>query len=101
MPSRRSFLATSGAAALTAKSYAAVRGANGQMNVAFVGVGGRCQMHVDVILAMQKENKGVVPFAVCDVWDGAMVKGKAKVGDPGSENSDWYSMVKGPYKKAR
>lgn len=78
MPSRRSFLATTGAAALTAKSYARVRGANGQMNVGFLGTGGRCQMHIDVILAMQKENKGVVPFAVCDVWDGNQEKQKGK-----------------------
>jgi predicted dehydrogenase len=78
MSSRRNFLAATGAAALTAKSYAAVRGANGQLNVAFVGVGGRCQMHVDVILAMQKEGKGVVPFAVCDVWDGNQEKSKGK-----------------------
>ncbi|MFO0848950.1 MAG: Gfo/Idh/MocA family oxidoreductase [Gemmataceae bacterium] len=81
-PSRRSFLQTSAVAgtalSLSARSYAKVAGANGQLNVAFLGVGGRCQMHVDVILAMQKEGKGAVPFAVCDVWDGNQDKQKGK-----------------------
>ena len=79
---RRDFLkttaATTAAVGLSAATYQRVYGANDRLGVAFVGVGGRCQMHVDVILAMQKENKGVVPFAVCDVWDGSMVKGKPK-----------------------
>ena len=81
-PHRRTFLQASAAAAgamtLPASSYAKVAGANGQLNVAFLGVGGRCQMHLDVILAMQKEGKGVVPFAVCDVWDGNQEKQKGK-----------------------
>lgn len=79
-PTRRGFLQTSAAAgvagaamALPAKSYAKVLGANGKLNVAFLGVGGRCQQHIDVVLQMQKENKNVVPFAVCDVWDGQVV----------------------------
>ena len=71
---RRNFLQTSaiGASALSlsAASAARVYGANEKINIAFLGVGGRCQQHVDVILQMQKENKNVVPFAVCDVWDG-------------------------------
>ena len=40
------------------------------IGVAFLGVGGRCQQHIDVILEMQKEGKAVDPVAVCDVWDG-------------------------------
>jgi len=79
---RRTFLkasAVAGAAlGLPASSYAKVRGANGMQNVAFIGVGGRCGMHMDVVLAMQKEGKGIVPFAVCDVWDGNAEKGKGK-----------------------
>ncbi|NBS90530.1 twin-arginine translocation signal domain-containing protein, partial [bacterium] len=66
---RRNFLQTSaiGASALSlsAASAARVYGANEKINIAFLGVGGRCQQHVDVILQMQKENKNVVPFAVC------------------------------------
>ncbi|MCZ2340326.1 MAG: Gfo/Idh/MocA family oxidoreductase [Bacteroidales bacterium] len=81
-PSRRSFLAASAAAGaamtLPASSYAKVKGANETINVAFLGVGGRCQQHVDVILQMQKEGKPVAPFAVCDVWDGDDELGRGK-----------------------
>jgi predicted dehydrogenase len=82
--SRRGFLATSAVATtasaltLSAKSYAAVPGANGDVRVAFIGVGGRCQQHIDVILKMQKENKGVRPVGACDVWDGDPKKSGGK-----------------------
>lgn len=71
---RRDFLRTTAAGAtalsLTAASANRVLGANERIGIAFLGVGGRCQQHIDVILKMQKENKGVAPVAVCDVWDG-------------------------------
>jgi predicted dehydrogenase len=75
---RRSFLKTTAAGvaasatamALDAKTYAQAPGANERIGIAFLGVGGRCQQHIDVILALQRENRGVVPVAVCDVWDG-------------------------------
>ena len=76
---RRTFLktsaatATAGATAMTldAKTYDQVQGANNRINIAFLGVGGRCQQHIDVILAMQRANANSVrPVAVCDVWDG-------------------------------
>src|SRR5262249_28227549 len=77
---RRDFLMTSAAGTAAAPGTAARaprpasrergRGANGRVGVAFLGVGGRGQQHVDVVLRMQKENKGVAPVAVCDVWDG-------------------------------
>jgi predicted dehydrogenase len=77
---RRDFLKTTGATgalALTAASYARAFGANERVGVAFLGVGGRCQQHVDVILKMrdQEKRQGVVPVAVCDVWDGDPMKG--------------------------
>ena len=73
--SRRDFLTTGavGTAALTlpAATYANIQGANDRIGVAFIGVGGRCQAHVDVILAMQRANANSVrPVGVCDVWDG-------------------------------
>jgi len=81
-PSRRGFIATSAAAAgalsLTAESYARVPGANDTIRVGFLGVGGRCQQHVDVILEMQENGLKVEPFAVCDVWDGDPVLGSKK-----------------------
>jgi predicted dehydrogenase len=71
---RRDFLKTSAAGAtalsLTAASAARVYGANERIGIAFVGVGGRCQAHLDVINKMAKDKKGVAPVAVCDVWDG-------------------------------
>ncbi len=79
---RRSFIAASAAAgaalSLPAKSYAAVAGANEKLNVAFLGTGGRCQQHIDVIVDMRDEGKPVVPFAVCDVWDGDEKLGKRR-----------------------
>jgi predicted dehydrogenase len=79
---RRNFLKTTaaGASALTlaASSYAKVAGANGKLRIGFLGVGGRCQQHLDVILQMQKEGKAVVPVAVCDVWDGQIKPGVIK-----------------------
>lgn len=79
---RREFLAVSAAAgaamALPAASYARIQGANEKLRIAFLGVGGRCQQHIDVILQMQKEGKGVEPFAVCDVWDGDPELGNKK-----------------------
>jgi predicted dehydrogenase len=76
MPSanRRDFLKTTAAVGaavtLTAASYDRVYGANGKIGVGFVGVGGRCQAHLDVVNKLAKDNKGVAPVAVCDVWDG-------------------------------
>jgi predicted dehydrogenase len=71
---RREFLKTTAAVgaamALPAATYARVAGANGTINVGFIGVGGRCQAHVDVINKLAKEKQGVAPVAVCDVWDG-------------------------------
>ena len=74
----KSGVAAGAAIALTAASYDRVLGANENLRVAFVGVGGRCQQHVDVILKMKEENKGVVPVGVCDVWDGDPTKGRGK-----------------------
>ncbi|HMF20320.1 MAG TPA: Gfo/Idh/MocA family oxidoreductase [Gemmataceae bacterium] len=75
---RRDFLKTAaagaaatGALSLSAKSYAQVQGANERIGLAFLGVGGRCQQHIDIILDLQRQNRNsVAPVAVCDVWDG-------------------------------
>src|SRR5262245_26158502 len=82
---RRDFLKTAaagaaGASALTlpASTYGRVYAANERIGVAFLGVGGRCQQHIDVVLELQKENKGVRPVAVCDVWDGQVKAGVIK-----------------------
>jgi predicted dehydrogenase len=79
---RRNFLkstaASASALALTASSYAKVAGSNDKLRIGFLGVGGRCQQHIDVILRMQKEGKAIVPVAVCDVWDGDPELGNKK-----------------------
>lgn len=71
---RRDFLkstaALGAAVTLTAASYDKVYGANERIGVGFLGVGGRCQAHLDVVKKLAEENKGVHPVAVCDVWDG-------------------------------
>jgi predicted dehydrogenase len=71
---RRDFLKTTAAAgaalSLTAASARRVYGANERIGVAFVGVGGRCQAHLEVINNLARSGKGVMPVAVCDVWDG-------------------------------
>ena len=77
MPNRRDFLKVSAvagvaSAAMTMKasSYDDVAGANERINLAFLGVGGRCQQHIDIINNLVRLNRGVKPVAVCDVWDG-------------------------------
>lgn len=79
---RREFIKASavGASALTltAASYSRVLGTGDTVRVGFLGVGGRCQQHLDVILQMQKEGKKVAPVAVCDVWDGDEKLGSGK-----------------------
>jgi predicted dehydrogenase len=82
---RRTFLqstaATVAASAITldAKTYAEVQGANEAIRLAFLGVGGRCQQHIDVILALQRANANSVrPVACCDVWDGNAQLGRGQ-----------------------
>lgn len=78
---RRDFLqatAAAGALALSAASYRRAYGANERVGVAFLGVGGRCQQHVDVILEMKRKGLKVDPVAVCDVWDGDEKLGSGK-----------------------
>jgi predicted dehydrogenase len=82
---RRDFLKTTAAGAagatalsLTAASYNHVLGANDALRIGFLGVGGRCQQHIDEILKMRDGKKGVMPVAVCDVWDGDPELGNKK-----------------------
>jgi predicted dehydrogenase len=68
---RRKFLqAAGGTLALSAASYAGVVGSNTRVNVGFIGCGGRAQAHLNLIVRLATENRGVTPMAVCDVWDG-------------------------------
>lgn len=77
---RRTFIAGSAAVGaamnLPAVNYARIEGANAKTRVAFLGTGGRCQQHIDVIVDLRDEGQPVDPFAVCDVWDGDETLGK-------------------------
>ncbi|MFO0880207.1 MAG: Gfo/Idh/MocA family oxidoreductase [Gemmataceae bacterium] len=79
---RRNFLQTTGVAgsalALSAASARRVYGANERVGVAFLGVGGRCQQHLDVILEMKQKGLKVDAVAVNDVWDGDFKLGSGK-----------------------
>src|SRR5262245_38961060 len=79
---RRNFLQTTAAGAsalaLTAASYNRVYGAGERIGIAFLGVGGRCQQHIDAILEMKEKGVKVTPVAVCDVWDGDDKLGREK-----------------------
>jgi len=68
---RRDFLKAGAAAvALSAAGYSRVYGANERIGVGFVGVGGRCQAHLDIIKKRAEDKGDVAAVAVCDVWDG-------------------------------
>src|SRR5690349_4908582 len=81
-PTRRSFLKTTAATAamtMTAKAYSQVNGANERIGLAFLGVGGRGQEHIDTILAMQRANRNsVAPVAVNHLWDGDATLGRGE-----------------------
>src|SRR5688572_5152276 len=77
---RRAFIAGSAAVGaamnLPAVNYARIEGANAKQKIAFLGTGGRCQQHIDIIVDLRDEGQPVDPFAVCDVWDGDETLGK-------------------------
>jgi predicted dehydrogenase len=81
---RRGFLkgSAAGAAALTlsAVSYGKVLGANDKIGVGFVGVGGRCQAHLDIINKLRDEKQGVEPVAVCDIYKHNLEVAREKTG---------------------
>src|SRR5262245_15015575 len=83
---RRDFLKSAAATgvaatalAMNARSYAQINGSNGRIGIAFLGVGGRCQQHIDTILELQRANpNNVRPVAVNDVWDGEAQLGRGQ-----------------------
>ena len=81
---RRNFLGTTGAIAATtvwsAKSYAAVVGANERIHVGFIGVGGMGSGHLGAIVRL-KEKNNLQPIAVADCWKTRAEDGAKKVGE--------------------
>lgn len=82
--SRRSFLKTSALAtagvAFTARSWAQVAGANGDIRVAVVGLNGRGRSHLSSLAKVS----GVRLVALCDVDTAVLEKTKAGLGAAGS-----------------
>lgn len=80
--SRRSFIqttaATLAAASMTAKSYAAVAGANERIRVGFIGAGGMANAHMDTINNLREKNN-VEPVAVADCWKTRAQQGAEKL----------------------
>ena len=82
---RRNFLQST-AAGVAATTFAAplvlaqeVRGANAPIGVGFIGTGGRCHAHLDII--NQFKEQGIArPVAVCDVYRPRLVEAAKKTG---------------------
>ncbi len=70
--SRRRFMqgSTAGAALLATSANGSAQSAspNENMRIGYIGVGGRCQTHVDIALEMQANGVAVEVAAVCDVY---------------------------------
>ncbi len=81
--SRRGFLAAGGAAAsamaMSAKSYAAVLGANDRIRIGFIGVGGMGGGHVRACLGL-KESNNLEFGGVADCWKTRAEEAAAKLG---------------------
>jgi predicted dehydrogenase len=72
--SRRGFIQSSAAIGAFAANASAnapgkVLGANDTVRVGFIGVGGRCQSHVDRVLDMARDKHKIQAVAVCDVFN--------------------------------
>lgn len=83
--SRRSFIATTSAAAVaaqwTAKSYGRIVGANERIRIGFVGAGGMAQNHFKAIRNLATSNN-LEAVAVADCWKTRADEGAATVGAP-------------------
>ncbi len=81
--SRRRFIqsSTAGAAlmATTARGMAKALGPNENMRIGFIGVGGRCQRHIDSTMTLQEQGTAVEVAAVCDVFTSNLHRTAAKI----------------------
>ncbi len=77
---RRQFLqAGLASAGLTALSYAQVAGANERPGVGFIGTGGRCGAHIDIVNHLKQQGLAE-PVAVCDVYEPRLKAASEKTG---------------------
>jgi predicted dehydrogenase len=68
MVSRRTFVAATGAALFTARSYAQIKGANERLLVGVIGCGGMAAGHMESLVKM-RDTDNVQVTAVCDLYD--------------------------------
>lgn len=69
---RRDFLAASAAGATVAASGAAAKAdasPNERLRIAFIGVGGRAQTHLDSAIKIQNRDKSIEIVKICDVFN--------------------------------
>lgn len=64
------------ASVLTARSYAAVQGANERLRIGVIGCGGMANGHMDALLKMTRDNVQIV--GVCDVYEKRLAAAAAK-----------------------
>jgi predicted dehydrogenase len=88
MTTRRAFLQTSAALALTAASYNRVHGANKALNIGCIGTGGRCRHLMKSLVKVPD----VHITAVCDVWDVSRTEGQ-KLADPKAVTTKAYKEI--------
>lgn len=69
MISRRGFVAATGAALFTARSYAEIKGANDRLLIGVIGCGGMATGHMTSIKRRMLETDNVRMIAVCDLYD--------------------------------
>lgn len=102
--SRRGFLASSGATAALASTSAVgaatSTNANSRLRVGFIGVGGRCQTHVDSAIELQVNGGTVECAAVCDVFnryrDDTAKKIESKTGKAPTKTGDYRDIINDP-----
>jgi predicted dehydrogenase len=89
--------ASTAASVLSAASYARAYGANERLRVGFVGVGGRCQAHIDSVLNLQAAGEKIEAAAVCDVYtvnrDKSAKKIKDRAGNTPISTGDYRELL--------
>ena len=102
---RRKFIAaTTAGAAMIATPALGASGTQGNLNerlrIGFIGVGGRCQAHVDSAIKLQVETGTVECAAVCDVFnryrDGTADKIEQKTGKAPKKVLDYRDILNDP-----
>ncbi len=84
---RRNFLQAAGAAAAGAAilrphfavAAEAAKGPNERIGVGFIGTGGRCQAHIDIVNQLKQQGR-CEPVAVCDVYGPRVEEAAKKTG---------------------